>query len=83
KILAFRNSYHGDTFGAMSVSHRSVFTLAFDDHLFEVIFIDTPTPENIGAIKSIIHLHAAEIAAFIYEPLIQGAGGMHIYDAYT
>ena len=81
KILAFRNSYHGDTFGAMSVSHRSVFTLAFNDHLFEVICIDTPNPENIGTIKSIIHSHASEIAAFIYEPLIQGAGGMHLYDA--
>jgi len=29
KILAFKNAYHGDTFGAMSVSDRSVFTLAF------------------------------------------------------
>src|SRR3954447_26038385 len=37
KILAFNNSYHGDTFGAMSVSDRSVFTLAFHDLLFEVI----------------------------------------------
>jgi adenosylmethionine---8-amino-7-oxononanoate aminotransferase len=82
KILAFNNSYHGDTFGAMSVSHRSVFTLAFEEHLFEVIFIDTPTVENIGHIKSIIHQYGEEIAAFIYEPLVQGAGGMNMYDAY-
>jgi adenosylmethionine-8-amino-7-oxononanoate aminotransferase len=82
KILAFNNAYHGDTFGAMSVSDRSVFTLAFHNHFFEVIFIDTPTPENIGAIKSIIHQHALEIAAFIYEPLVQGAGGIKMYDAY-
>jgi adenosylmethionine---8-amino-7-oxononanoate aminotransferase len=82
KILAFHNSYHGDTFGAMSVSHRSVFTLAFEAHLFEVIFIDTPTEKNIGEIKAIIHEHGEEIAAFIYEPLVQGAGGMHIYDAH-
>jgi adenosylmethionine-8-amino-7-oxononanoate aminotransferase len=81
KILAFRNSYHGDTFGAMSVSDRSVFTLAFHDLLFEVIFIDTPTEENIGSIKAIIHEHALETAAFIYEPLVQGAGGMKMYDA--
>jgi adenosylmethionine---8-amino-7-oxononanoate aminotransferase len=82
KILAFNNSYHGDTFGAMSVSDRSVFTLAFHDKLFEVVFIDTPTVENIGEIKSVVHKHASEIAGFIYEPLVQGAGGMKMYDPY-
>jgi adenosylmethionine-8-amino-7-oxononanoate aminotransferase len=54
KILAFNNGYHGDTFGSMSVSDRSVFTMAFHDKLFEVIFIDTPTPENIENIKTFI-----------------------------
>ena len=82
KILAFNNSYHGDTFGAMSVSDRSVFTLAFQDLLFEVIFIDTPTKENISDLKSIIHKSGNDIAAFIYEPLVQGAGGMKMYDPY-
>lgn len=81
KILAFKNAYHGDTFGAMSASDRSVFTLAFHNLLFEVIFIDTPTSENIEELKSIIDKHADEIAAFIYEPLVQGAGGMKMYDA--
>ena len=81
KILAFTNSYHGDTFGAMSVSDRSVFTLAFHDLLFEVIFIDTPTAENINATKTLIHEQGSEIAALIYEPLVQGAGGMKMYDA--
>jgi len=81
KILAFNNSYHGDTFGAMSVSDRGVFTLAFHDLLFDVIFIDTPTTENIKEIKSIVDKHANEIAAFIYEPLVQGAGGMKMYHA--
>ncbi len=81
KIIAFKNAYHGDTFGAMSVSDRSVFTLAFHDLLFEVIFIDTPTEENIHEITAAIQQHAHETAAFIYEPLVQGAGGMKIYDA--
>lgn len=81
KILAFKNAYHGDTFGAMSVSDRSIFTLAFHDHLFEVIFIDTPSNENISELKNIVHQHNAEIAAFIYEPLVQGAGGIKMYDA--
>lgn len=81
KILAFNNSYHGDTFGSMSVSDRSVFTLAFHDLLFEVIFINTPAEENISSLKKMIDEHADEIAAFIYEPLVQGAGGMKMYNA--
>lgn len=79
KILAFNNAYHGDTFGAMSVSDRSVFTLAFHDKLFEVIFIDTPTQENINEVSEFITKQSNEIAAFIYEPLVQGAGGMKMY----
>jgi len=81
KIMAFNNSYHGDTFGAMSISDRSIFTLAFHDKLFEVVFIDTPTTENIDGVKEIITKQGDEIAAFIYEPLLQGAGGMKIYEA--
>ena len=75
KILALNHSYHGDTFGTMSLSDRSVFTLAFQDKLFEVIFIDAPMP---GA--PLYNGPWDEIACFIYEPLLQGAGGMNIYD---
>lgn len=81
KILAFNNAYHGDTFGAMSVSDRSVFTLAFHDKLFEVVFIDTPSADNIDALIATVNEHSTEIAAFIYEPLVQGAGGIKMYDA--
>jgi adenosylmethionine-8-amino-7-oxononanoate aminotransferase len=81
KILAFRNSYHGDTFGAMSVSDRGIFTLAFHDMLFEVLFIDTPTTENLESTLRTIEEQGNNIACFIYEPLVQGAGGMKIYDA--
>ncbi|UFH32887.1 adenosylmethionine--8-amino-7-oxononanoate transaminase [Chryseobacterium sp. C-71] len=81
KILAFKNAYHGDTFGAMSVSGRSVWTKPFGEMLFEVIFIDTPTSENLENLKNQIRHHANEIACFIYEPLIQGAAGMLMYDA--
>ncbi len=81
KILAFHHSYHGDTFGAMSISERGTYTFAFRDKLFEVIFIDAPTPENIGATKEIIDQHKNEIACIIYEPLLQGAGGMKMYES--
>src|SRR5688572_21992758 len=42
KIIAFKNSYHGDTFGAMSASGRSVFTNPFATLLFEVVHIEPP-----------------------------------------
>ncbi len=80
KILAFHHSYHGDTFGAMSISERGTYTFAFRDKLFEVIFIDVPTVENIGSIKEIVDQHKNEIACIIYEPLLQGAGGMKMYE---
>jgi adenosylmethionine-8-amino-7-oxononanoate aminotransferase len=81
RILAFRHSYHGDTFGAMSVSERSVFTDAFRDFLFEPLFIDTPDPGNIDELLRFLRDHGQEFAGFIYEPLLQAAGGMRMYDA--
>ncbi|MBO9731978.1 MAG: adenosylmethionine--8-amino-7-oxononanoate transaminase [Chitinophaga sp.] len=82
KILAFKNAYHGDTFGAMSVSGRSVFTRVFDDLLFDVHFIDVPTADNISQIiNTIATLQPEDIAAFVFEPLLQGSGGMIMYEA--
>jgi adenosylmethionine-8-amino-7-oxononanoate aminotransferase len=65
----------------MSFSSRSIFTQAFNDKLFEVIFIETPTAENLDQLSGTIHGLGDDIAAFIYEPLLQGAGGMKMYDA--
>jgi adenosylmethionine---8-amino-7-oxononanoate aminotransferase len=79
KIIALRHSYHGDTFGAMSVSERSVFTIAFQDYLFEVIFIDIEEKQSMLNVQCSM-LNLEEVAAFIYEPLVQGAGGMNVYD---
>jgi len=81
KIVAFKHAYHGDTFGAMSVSSRGLFTDAFRDLLFDVIFIDTPDDSNLEANRSVLQSHMGEIAAFIYEPLLQAAGGMRMYSA--
>lgn len=81
KVIAFRNSYHGDTFGSMSVSERDLFVKPFSDYLFEVEFIDLPCVENITALE--LHLDKLlqkKPAAFIFEPLVQGAGGMRMYD---
>ena len=81
KVLAFNNSYHGDTFGAMAVSARSAFTRPFEKLLFEVEFLDLPDQNNIELLKSQITARASEVSAFIFEPLVQGAGGMQMYDA--
>ena len=81
KVLAFTNGYHGDTFGAMSVSGRSAWTRPFEQLLFDVVFIDPPTKENLPGLKSLISDIAAETACFVYEPLVQGSGGMLMHSA--
>ena len=81
KVLAFNNSYHGDTFGAMAVSSRSAFTQPFEKLLFDVEFIDIPDAGNIEKLKGYISDCASNLAAFIFEPLVQGAGGMQMYEA--
>jgi len=81
KILAFKNAYHGDTFGAMAVSGRSAFTAAFDSLLFEVEFIDLPNQNNIQDLKSQISSLKSSLACFIFEPLVQGSAGMLMYEA--
>jgi len=81
KILALNNAYHGDTFGAMSVSGRSAWTKPFGEMLFEVVFIDAPTSQNLDSLKAFIKNISDEIACFIYEPLVQGAAGMLMHKA--
>lgn len=80
KVLAFHDSYHGDTFGAMAVSARSAFTKPFDQLLFDVEFIELPNKDNISRLKVKVSAISSELSAFIYEPLVQGAGGMNMYE---
>jgi adenosylmethionine-8-amino-7-oxononanoate aminotransferase len=80
KIFAFRDAYHGDTFGAMSVSGKSIFNAAFEAYMFEVIYLDLPTENNLEKNKAVIDEYGVETACFIYEPLLQGAGGMNMYE---
>ncbi len=84
RIIAIDGAYHGDTFGSMSVGERSDFTKPFAQQLFEVDFIDFPDSNNkeqvINQFKAFVD--SGKVAAFIYEPLIQGASGMRIYSDY-
>jgi len=83
KIIAIDGAYHGDTFGSMSVGERGLFTNPFQPFLFDVEFIKFP---SVGLEAEVIEQFASlvkgnDVAAFIYEPLVQGAAGMRIYDA--
>lgn len=82
-FIAFENGFHGDTFGAMSVSGLSVYNGPFEDFLIEVKRIPTPNGSNHQDILDQLKNYASEfdIAGFIYEPLIQGAAGMTIHDS--
>ena len=80
RIMALTNSYHGDTFGAMSVSERGLFTLAFQDRLFEVVFVEIPGGKGEER-ERVFYDTLDECACIIYEPLLQGAGGMKMYSA--
>lgn len=83
RFLAIEGAYHGDTFGAMSVGQRGYFNKPFEHLFFDVDYIPFPTKENhlevIQKAKDL--LSTGEFAGFIFEPLVQGAAGMRIYEA--
>lgn len=83
KIIAFEDAFHGDTFGAMSVSDLSVYNGAFQDFLLTIDRIDVPTKENFASVKENFKtlLETREVLAFVFEPLVQGAASMKMYSA--
>ena len=82
KFLAIEGAYHGDTFGAMSVGERDLFNAPFEQLFFDVEYIPFPTEDNIkDVLQSAEQLFASnEFAGFIFEPLVQGASGMRMYN---
>ncbi|AZQ62438.1 adenosylmethionine--8-amino-7-oxononanoate transaminase [Flammeovirga pectinis] len=81
KVIAIKGSYHGDTFGALSMADRNPFSAPFDDYLFDVDFIPFPTEENWEEVKTQMQslCETEEVCGFIFEPLVQGASGMRMY----
>jgi adenosylmethionine-8-amino-7-oxononanoate aminotransferase len=88
RLLSLRQAYHGDTLGAMSVCDP----VTGMHHLFQSLlpsqlFIDAPSiafhqpweEQCLNALKNALHHHHQELAAFILEPIVQGAGGMRFY----
>ncbi len=92
RLLTVRGGYHGDTFAAMSVCDpvggmHSLFT----GMLAEQVFAPRPPAgfhrpvedpqlqEWAAQTSALFDRHAGELAAVIVEPVLQGAGGMHVY----
>lgn len=88
QFLSLRNGYHGDTFGAMSVTDPagSMHEL-YQDFLAQQLFAPQPRTRfdeewdsgDLAAITAMVEQHHHNIAAVILEPIVQGAGGMHFY----
>ncbi len=93
RVAALEDAYHGDTFGAMAVGARSIFSAPFDPLLFEVDRLPSPAGAwdpncaeasngaraALAALESWMRKHHKEIACLVVEPLIQGSGGMRMY----
>ncbi len=83
-IVALEHGYHGDTFGTMSAGARSIYNAAYDPFLFDTVHLPFPDKSGENTVKAFENLLASrsnDIAAFICEPLVLGAGGMKIYGA--
>lgn len=87
-FLSFRNGYHGDTIGAMSVGGIDLFHDEFGSLLFPVERAPYPNPYRfpgtgeecsaacLAEVESILDRKSSELACVVVEPLVQGAGGM-------
>jgi adenosylmethionine-8-amino-7-oxononanoate aminotransferase len=89
RLLTVRGGYHGDTFGAMGVCDpvggmHALFTGTLAEHVFAprppAGFDAGLDPGWAAEVEALVARHAHELAAVIVEPVVQGAGGMHVYD---
>jgi adenosylmethionine---8-amino-7-oxononanoate aminotransferase len=85
-FVSLTNSYHGETIGALSVGDVQLYKETYEPLLIRSI--QTPVPkdqseeaalEAAAALETCFKANTGEIAALIVEPLIQGAGSMHMY----
>lgn len=78
KVLALTHAYHGDTFKAMEVGDDEDYHFILEAYGEKKSVIHIPT--EIPALEQAFAEHHAELNCFIVEPLLQGAGGMRMYD---
>ncbi|WP_128895183.1 adenosylmethionine--8-amino-7-oxononanoate transaminase [Longirhabdus pacifica] len=83
-FIYLNNSYHGDTLGAVSIGGVELFHSVFKPLLFPSFLAKSPADvgiqQSIEDVTAILEEHEDSIAGIVIEPLIQAAGGMHIYD---
>ena len=86
RFATLKDAYHGDTIGAVSVGAIDLFHETFRPLLFPSVILPAPTQpggvEEEHALERALRLlesNADELAAFIFEPLIQGAAGMKMH----
>jgi len=90
KFLTILKGYHGDTWHTMSVCDPETgMHNIFSKQLPQQYFVKSPTStfngnwneEDLTEIKNILQTENQNIAAFILEPIVQGAGGMRFYNS--
>ena len=74
-VLALEHAYHGDTFKAMEVGDDEDYHFAFDKKE-GVVHIPTEIP----ALEEAFEQYHDKLNCVLVEPLLQGAGGMRMYD---
>ena len=83
KFISFKNSYHGDTTGAMSLADlNSGMHQKFEKILLQNFSLDLPQNQNdLNAFEDFVRKNKNILAGIFVEPLIQCAGGMRFGDA--
>jgi len=80
KFICFKNGYHGDTVGAMSVSASSEFNRAYDNLTNRNYTLEIPSDEySFAEFTDTIAAIKGTVAALIIEPLVQAAGGFRLH----
>lgn len=85
-FVSLTNSYHGETIGALSVGDVELYKDTYAPLLIETIQTPVPKDATVESAKEaaekfeeLCNKRADEISAIILEPLVQGAGYMHMY----
>jgi adenosylmethionine-8-amino-7-oxononanoate aminotransferase len=83
RFLRLGDAYHGDTLGAVGVGGIDLFHRVFGPLLVQSIAVPSPAfsdgAASLAALETELSSRAEEIAAFVLEPLIQGAAGMLVH----